>query len=85
MIERLVISIKGPLIDMEDVMKQINIDEDVPMISSEFMKISINRNFRDIERDVLLKSLELYNGDHSKTAKALGISRTTIWRKTQDQ
>jgi transcriptional regulator of acetoin/glycerol metabolism len=33
------------------------------------------------EAQRLLKSLELSGGNHSQAAKALGIGRTTLWRK----
>lgn len=36
------------------------------------------------ERDIIVKVLRLYNGSKKKTARALGISDTTLWRKMTD-
>ena len=33
------------------------------------------------ERDAIINMLEQYNWHRSKTAKALGMDRTTLWRK----
>lgn len=35
----------------------------------------------DAEKDLILKALELNNGNMSKTAKNLGIGRATLYRK----
>ena len=40
-----------------------------------------NKNLKDYEKDVILKTLELNNGNISKTAKELGIARNTLYRK----
>jgi len=40
-----------------------------------------NKRLKDYEKDVILKALELNNGNISKTAKELGIARNTLYRK----
>jgi PAS domain S-box-containing protein len=37
--------------------------------------------FEQAEADVIEKTLKKYGGDRAKTAKELGIGRTTLWRK----
>ena len=34
-----------------------------------------------VESDILNRYLDKYNGNQEAAAKALGISRTTFWRK----
>ena len=39
-------------------------------------------NFDDEgERDTIISMLQRYNGNRTRTAKALGIDRSTLWRK----
>jgi len=39
------------------------------------------RDTDDAEREKVIRMLDQYNGHRMKTAKALGIDRTTLWRK----
>lgn len=39
------------------------------------------RTFARIEKDVLSSALDHHDGNRSATARALGIGRTTLWRK----
>ncbi len=39
------------------------------------------RTLREIEREAILKALEVHNGNRGLAAQALGIDRTTLWRK----
>lgn len=39
------------------------------------------RTFARIEKDVLCSALEHHDGNRSATARALGIGRSTLWRK----
>lgn len=42
------------------------------------------RTFARIEKDVIHSALEHHGGHPSPTAKALGIGRTTLWRKMKN-
>jgi transcriptional regulator of acetoin/glycerol metabolism len=43
--------------------------------------IAAGGKLEDMEQSVILKSLEAHGGNVSATARALGISRNTIYRK----
>ena len=47
---------------------------------SEGSTLDLLRPLADIERDVARIVLESCNGNKSRAAKTLGISRTTMWR-----
>jgi len=49
-------------------------------ISTEKM-MAIGTNLEEMEQSVILKSLEAHGGNVSATARALGVSRNTIYRK----
>ena len=36
---------------------------------------------KDMERDHIVRALELFKGNRTRTSKALGISKATLWRK----
>ncbi len=38
----------------------------------------------EVEKNTIKKALEKYPGSYAKAAKALGISRSTLWRKIKD-
>ena len=42
--------------------------------------LDLNRTLQEINRDIVLRTLERENGNQSRTAERLGISRTTLWR-----
>jgi transcriptional regulator with PAS, ATPase and Fis domain len=41
------------------------------------------RSMREIETEVILRALRLYSNDYTFTAKALGISRSTFYRRVE--
>jgi sigma-54 dependent transcriptional regulator, acetoin dehydrogenase operon transcriptional activator AcoR len=43
--------------------------------------IATGANLEEMEHSVILKSLEAHGGNVSATARALGVSRNTIYRK----
>ncbi len=47
----------------------------------EVIKISIGTTMAEIERDVILRTLEAHQGNKTATAEALGISRRSIYNK----
>lgn len=42
--------------------------------------LDLNRTLQEINRDIVLRTLERESGNQSRTAERLGISRTTLWR-----
>jgi transcriptional regulator of acetoin/glycerol metabolism len=44
----------------------------------------LSEQLRDPERAALITALEQHGWNRSKTAKALGIDRTTLYRKMRD-
>ena len=44
----------------------------------------INGTLKDIEKQVILNHLEKFNGNKDLTARNLGISRATLWRKLKE-
>ncbi|WP_031551818.1 sigma-54-dependent transcriptional regulator [Parvularcula oceani] len=43
------------------------------------------RSLYDIERDLIAMAIEMYNGQMSEVARRLGIGRSTLYRKVQEQ
>lgn len=43
-----------------------------------------NKNLKRIEKKAILETLESFKGNKTKTAKSLGISRATLYRKLKD-
>ncbi|MBB4659011.1 sigma-54-dependent transcriptional regulator [Parvularcula dongshanensis] len=43
------------------------------------------RSLYDIERDLIATAIEMYNGQMSEVARRLGIGRSTLYRKVQEQ
>jgi transcriptional regulator of acetoin/glycerol metabolism len=43
--------------------------------------IAAGANLEEMEQSVILKSLDAHGGNVSATARALGVSRNTIYRK----
>ncbi|MFP4465453.1 MAG: sigma-54 dependent transcriptional regulator [Candidatus Goldiibacteriota bacterium] len=41
-------------------------------------------NLAEVEKRVILKAFERFGKNHTKISKALGVSRSTLWRKIKD-
>lgn len=48
------------------------------------MQLSEQRSLADREKAHILEALERCGWNHSRAAEALGIGRTTLWRKLKD-
>jgi formate hydrogenlyase transcriptional activator len=78
-IERAVIVSKGLVLELEDDLS--------PTPTTRYPSSSLKKEGRseeaapEYEGELLLNSLELAGGNHSKAARLLGIGRTTLWRK----
>ncbi len=83
-VESMVILSRGDLLRKENVPLEIRKDVegessyDVKSLAVGDMKLS------DIEKQVILDTLEKYNGNRTKTAEALGIGRRTLIRKLHE-
>ena len=55
--------------------------EEAAMIMEENGGVRLNQNVEEAERASIRKALELCNGRKGMAAKALGISRKTLFRK----
>jgi DNA-binding NtrC family response regulator len=51
--------------------------------TTELGSIDLGRPLREIERDIAERTIRRFDGNQSAAARALGISRTTIWRMLQ--
>lgn len=49
------------------------------------VQININKNLKDIEDEIIRKMVDLNGGNQAKAARALGIGRSTIWRRNGEQ
>ena len=67
--------------------KHISFAEDVEAVKKipTSMKDYKEKNLEEIERELLEQVLAEENYNYSKTAKRLGIHRTTLWRKLKDK
>jgi formate hydrogenlyase transcriptional activator len=78
-IERGLIVSDGPVLELDD-----DLQPSVATRSGGYLRSGSDQADVAVaqgEAQRLLKSLELSGGNHSRAAKALGIGRTTLWRK----
>jgi DNA-binding NtrC family response regulator len=77
-IEHAFVLCKGDRIDLDCLPKEIAMDkEKVNSVTPPMDETPIKR----AEAEVIEKTLRKYEGDRIKTARELGIDRTTLWRK----
>lgn len=48
------------------------------------MEVDLRKSMKEIESDIIMRMLEITNGDRTETAKRLGLGRTTVWRKINE-
>ncbi len=65
----------------DDFMDDIDMGERVQASVNTDRMIATGANLEEMEHSVILKSLEAHGGNVSATARALGVSRNTIYRK----
>jgi len=58
------------LSNQEDILPDINID-----------KVMYKDSLIDTEKTLIVATLEKFNNNRIKTAKALGVNKSTLWRK----
>jgi PAS domain S-box-containing protein len=79
MIERAVIICEGNMICLSDLQSSRGEDEGFPSVSTPGLPATLS----DLEKEHIHRVLTDNKGSMSKTAAALGISRSTLWRKIQ--
>jgi DNA-binding NtrC family response regulator len=78
-IERAVILSKTPVIGPSDLPPQVRAGHETRGVGTGFEPGSLTLD--ELERTYIVTSLERFAGNQAATASALGISRTTLWRK----
>jgi sigma-54 dependent transcriptional regulator, acetoin dehydrogenase operon transcriptional activator AcoR len=69
----------------DDFLEDIEMSQARESINTTERLISTGANLEEVEMSVILKSLEAHGGNVSATARALGVSRNTIYRKIPQQ
>jgi transcriptional regulator with PAS, ATPase and Fis domain len=77
-IEHAFVLCRGDRIDLDCLPKELA--ENVERGSAP-MQIAEERVFDRAEAEIIRNALEKYDGNRIKTAKELGLDRTTLWRK----
>ena len=78
-IEHAFVLCKGERIDLDCLPKEITVDQE--KISSPTMPLPGETPIDRAEAEVIERTLKKYHGNRIKTAKELGLDRTTLWRK----
>ena len=78
-IERAVLLGKGPAIEAHDLPAAVH--EGGPQQPSPIDVVTLKQAKAEPERRLILQTLEAHHGNRQETAKALGINRTTLYKK----
>jgi transcriptional activator for dhaKLM operon len=54
-----------------------------PQTVKPFLQVNVS-SLREMEREAILLMVQMYQGNVSRMAQVLQISRTTLWRKLKD-
>jgi len=85
----LVIMETGPYIHSDDVREALNKERTVTAASlhakNPAKPLDLSRPLREINKEIVAMVLEAQNGNQSKAAESLRISRTTLWRLIKSQ
>lgn len=80
----LVINAAGSYIDSDDVKEVLSKERTVTPVSlhakDSTKSLDLSRPLSEISKEIVAMVLEAQNGNQSKAADSLGISRTTLWR-----
>lgn len=80
-IERAIILTKGPVISVADLPETLTAK--VIAASEGNGKLKLKEALQSPEKDLISRALERFKGNRNETAKALGINRTTLYKKMQ--
>jgi PAS domain S-box-containing protein len=78
-IEHAFVLCKGDRIDLDCLPKEITVNQE--KISSPTMPLPGEKPIDRAEAEVIERTLKKYDGNRIKTAKELGLDRTTLWRR----
>jgi DNA-binding NtrC family response regulator len=78
-IERAVLLSKGTLITADDLPPAIK--EERPVSGTEYKPISLKKAIAEPEKSIIRQALEHHHWNRQATAEALGINRTTLFKK----
>ena len=79
-IERAVILTRGDLISPSDLPENINVNKDENAKTS----MEYGQTLKDVEKQMILRTLDEKNGNRTRTAEILGISRRTLQIKLKE-
>lgn len=79
-IERLVALSRNSEIAIEDLQLEVKNNENLAS-NDNLIMIQVGENFKTIEKKVIIKTLDFFNGSKRKTADALGISERSLYNK----
>lgn len=82
-IERAIILTKGPIIIPDDFPEFLNKPNSQNLSSGNGSNLKLKNALQSPEKDLILKALESVNWSRNKAAEALGINRTTLYKKMQ--
>ena len=81
-VERAVIMARGEMItpaEFPDILQELD-----PEVKATYVDLSPGRTLKDVEKDMILRTLEETEGNRTHAAKILGISRRTLQLKLKD-
>lgn len=83
----LVTTATGSYIDADNLKDALNRELAITPASTKnsINSLDLSHPLSQINREIAFMVLETQNGNHSKTAKSLGISRTTLWRLISEE
>lgn len=82
--ERAVVLARGPLVTPEDLPATLQPDFQDGQSGHGWRGQTLHEILSDVERNVILRALREYNYNRTRTAKALGISRRTLYAKIKE-
>jgi DNA-binding NtrC family response regulator len=80
-IERAIILSQGPVITPVDLPEYLHKLRDTNQLTSEENYLKLREALKSPEKDLILKALETVNWSRNDAASALGINRTTLYKK----
>jgi two-component system response regulator HydG len=81
-VERAVIMARGEMItpaEFPDILQQLD-----PEVKATYVNLSPGRTLKDVEKDMIIRTLEETEGNRTHAAKVLGISRRTLQLKIKE-